>query len=135
MRLKSNYNFELFSKETSKKFCLCTSLGIVNIKIYVNLNKEFLTVKVGEIKVWSGGFEMKWGDIIDFTEKNLETERSEDSKKFESIDQIIHHYTHEMAEKMGKNENENDEGSGDKDKEEDIDWEKLEEKLKKFTSR
>ncbi len=134
MKLKSNYNFKLFSKETSKKFCLRTSLGIVNVKIYINLNKEFLTVKVGEVKAWCGEFEMKRNDIIDFTEKNLKTESKEDSKKFESVDQIIHHYTHEMAEKMSENKNDQ-EGDGNEGNDEEIDWEELENKLEKFTSK
>lgn len=134
MKLKSNYNFELLSKETTKKFCLKTSLGIVNVKIYINLNEKFLTAKVGEIKVWSGGFEMKRNDVIDFTEKNLGMESKEDSKKFESVDQIIHHFTHVMAEKMSENVDTKEDGEGE-DKEEEIDWEELENKLEKFTSK
>ena len=134
MKLKSNYNFELFSKETPKKFCLRASLGIVNVRIYVNLNKKFLTVKVGEIRVWSGSFRMKRDGIVDFIEKNLETENKKDSKKFESVDQVIRHYTHEMAEKMSESEDDKEDGE-DEDKEEEIDWEELENKLEKFTSK
>ncbi len=136
MKLKSNHNLELFSRETPKKFCLRTSLEIVNVKIYVNLNKKFLTVKVGEIKVWSGNFETKWDDIIDFTEKNLKTENKEDSKKFESVDQIIHHFIHEMLDRMDKDENsDNDSGGENEDKEEGVNWKELENKLEKFTSK
>ena len=134
MKLKSSYNFKLFSKETPKNFCLRTSLGIVNVKIYINLNKVFLTVKVGKVKVWSGNFEMKRDDLIDFTKKNLEIENSEDSKKFESVDQIIRHYTHEMAEKMSESEDDKGDDENEEKKEEEIDWEKLEEKLEKYVS-
>ena len=133
MRLKSDYNFELFSKETSKKFCLRASLGIVNVRIYVNLNKKFLTVKVWKIKVWSGNFAVKQNDMIDFTEKNLETKNKKDSKKFESVDQIIYHYAHEIAERISENEDDKKDGVGE-DKDEEIDWKELENKLEKFTS-
>jgi len=134
MKLKSSFNFKLSSKEAPKKFCLKTSLGIVSLRVYLNLNKDFLTVKVGKTKVWRGSFERKKDNVIDFTEKNLDVENKKDSKKFESVDQIVHHYTHEMIGRMTESEK-GDSGSDNGDEGDEVDWNELEEKLKKFTSK
>lgn len=124
VKIKSNFDFTLFSKESSRKFCLANSLGVVSIKVFVNLRRNYLTVKVGQKAVWKGSIDLNNTNILDFTEPNLDAK--EDT--FNSVDGIIQHYSQDLTKRLSDLENEENEN----EEEDDIDMEELEDKLEKF---